>query len=89
LVSVFSANCDIGCLPKRGLSLEVFRAAGNIAQGHGYKGLDICRCRPAAVSLSSPASALIWAPVAQLDRALPSEGKGQRFESSRARQKTP
>src|SRR5580698_3971541 len=25
------------------------------------------------------------APVAQLDRALPSEGKGQRFESSRAR----
>jgi hypothetical protein len=27
------------------------------------------------------------APVAQLDRALPSEGKGQKFESSRARQK--
>jgi hypothetical protein len=26
------------------------------------------------------------APVAQLDRALPSEGKGQRFESPRARQ---
>lgn len=26
------------------------------------------------------------APVAQLDRALPSEGRGQRFESSRARQ---
>jgi hypothetical protein len=25
------------------------------------------------------------APVAQLDRALPSEGKGQKFESSRAR----
>jgi hypothetical protein len=28
------------------------------------------------------------APVAQLDRALPSEGKGQRFESPRARQST-
>ena len=27
------------------------------------------------------------APVAQLDRALPSEGRGQRFESSRVRQK--
>ncbi len=26
------------------------------------------------------------APVAQLDRALPSEGRGQRFESSRVRQ---
>jgi hypothetical protein len=29
------------------------------------------------------------APVAQLDRALPSEGRGQRFESSRARQIEP
>ena len=28
------------------------------------------------------------APVAQLDRALPSEGRGQRFESSRVRQDT-
>ena len=27
-----------------------------------------------------------YAPVAQLDRALPSEGRGQRFESSRVRQ---
>src|SRR5271165_5089351 len=30
--------------------------------------------------------AAVDAPVAQLDRALPSEGKGQRFESPRARQ---
>ena len=29
------------------------------------------------------------APVAQLDRALPSEGRGQKFESSRARQFLP
>lgn len=29
------------------------------------------------------------APVAQLDRALPSEGRGQRFESSRVRHYTP
>jgi hypothetical protein len=28
----------------------------------------------------------VFAPVAQLDRALPSEGRGQRFESSRVRQ---
>jgi hypothetical protein len=29
------------------------------------------------------------APVAQLDRVLPSEGRGRTFESSRARQATP
>jgi hypothetical protein len=29
---------------------------------------------------------IIEAPVAQLDRALPSEGKGHKFESCRARQ---
>ncbi len=33
----------------------------------------------------SSASAAVRAPVAQLDRALPSEGRGQRFESSRVR----
>ncbi len=32
------------------------------------------------------ANASSYAPVAQLDRALPSEGRGQRFESSRVRQ---
>src|SRR2546428_4199994 len=45
-------------------------------------------CR--AVSLPLPrgersANDLFSAPVAQLDRALPSEGRGRRFESSRAR----
>ena len=30
-------------------------------------------------------SYMVSAPVAQLDRVLPSEGKGQRFESSQAR----
>ena len=39
------------------------------------------RCRPAAVRLSRGPCA----PVAQLDRALPSEGKGHKFESCRAR----
>ena len=38
------------------------------------------RCRDASRPLSRRN-----APVAQLDRALPSEGRGQRFESSRAR----
>jgi hypothetical protein len=33
-----------------------------------------------------PANGAAPAPVAQLDRALPSEGRGQRFESSRVRQ---
>ena len=37
-------------------------------------------------SRPNSAKRLANAPVAQLDRALPSEGKGQRFESSRARQ---
>ena len=31
----------------------------------------------------------LYAPVAQLDRALPSEGRGQRFESSRVRHLSP
>ena len=39
------------------------------------------RCRLPPLPLSRR-----HAPVAQLDRALPSEGRGQRFESSRARQ---
>src|ERR1700722_19297454 len=38
-----------------------------------------CGCGRAPLSKAN-------APVAQLDRALPSEGKGQRFESPRARQ---
>src|SRR6202044_1106454 len=42
-------------------------------------------CRFGRVPLFKPQFRVI-APVAQLDRALPSEGKGQRFESSRARQ---
>ena len=42
------------------------------------------RCCNTAYPLFKPQSRFI-APVAQLDRALPSEGKGQRFESSRAR----
>ena len=42
-------------------------------------------CRFGRVPLFKPQVRVI-APVAQLDRALPSEGKGQRFESSRARQ---
>jgi hypothetical protein len=40
------------------------------------------RCRLAAVSILN----MDHAPVAQLDRALPSEGRGQGFESLRARQ---
>src|SRR5262245_59496724 len=43
------------------------------------------RCRLTAFRLSKKARA----PVAQLDRALPSEGKGRTFESSRARQLFP
>src|ERR1700694_4986885 len=39
------------------------------------------RCRPPANRLNEP-----HAPVAQLDRALPSEGKGHTFESCRVRQ---
>ena len=53
-------------------------------------------CRPCAQTPLAPdcpasphrlGSARLSAPVAQLDRALPSEGRGQRFESSRVRQK--
>ena len=40
------------------------------------------RCRLAALSILN----VDQAPVAQLDRALPSEGRGQGFESLRARQ---
>ena len=43
------------------------------------------RCRFAGLPLSTPHCTGI-APVAQLDRALPSEGRGQGFESLRARQ---
>jgi hypothetical protein len=41
------------------------------------------RCRPPANRLNEPD-----APVAQLDRALPSEGKGHTFESCRVRQQS-
>jgi hypothetical protein len=41
----------------------------------------LSRCRPQANRLNEP-----YAPVAQLDRALPSEGKGHTFESCRVRQ---
>ena len=45
----------------------------------------MAHCRFRRIPLFKPQFRVI-APVAQLDRALPSEGKGQRFESSRARQ---
>src|SRR5690606_7926197 len=44
--------------------------------------IDYAPCRAG----TPPATAAHSAPVAQLDRALPSGGKGQRFESSRVRQ---
>src|SRR5579863_9917617 len=61
-LSVFSATCDIACLPGSRTELKAF---------------------------SSPPETEYQrrsAPVAQLDRALPSEGRGQGFESLRARQ---
>src|SRR5579885_1089569 len=68
----------------RGFSQTAFR----VPRGKKSQKLRVFRCsgRPAALpvrrnsSISGPK-----APVAQLDRALPSEGKGRTFESSRAR----
>ena len=51
------------------------RSLGRVRQG-------CSRCRLAALSILKREHA----PVAQLDRALPSEGRGQGFESLRARQ---
>jgi hypothetical protein len=46
-----------------------------------------CISPPASVSNPSPRSSTpLRAPVAQLDRALPSEGRGREFESRRVRQ---
>ena len=64
-----------------------FRAAPGYPRGDSTRLASIpgpragqCRCRFPPLALSRR-----HAPVAQLDRALPSEGRGQRFESSRAR----
>ena len=50
----------------------------------------MCAFRANVSTAGQHAIAALWdtslAPLAQLDRALPSEGRGQRFESSRVRQ---
>src|SRR6516165_7543261 len=48
-----------------------------------WKATDLPRALPGSLRSGNETR---QAPVAQLDRALPSEGKGQRFESPRARQ---
>ena len=49
----------------------------------------MCALRSDVSTAGQHAIAALWdaplAPLAQLDRALPSEGRGQRFESSRVR----
>src|SRR5690349_12082333 len=76
-LSVFSATCDIGAAPWLGCKTRTFQAR----RKHGSR---------AARVAASPAFGYLRrisnAPVAQLDRALPSEGRGQGFESLRARQ---
>jgi hypothetical protein len=69
--------------PSRTRSLERSRISGASLRAAPRPGNAHCRLR--RHPLFKPQSCVI-APVAQLDRALPSEGKGQRFESSRARQ---
>lgn len=62
--------------------------------------LATCPLKPAPASAKKPwlagypagsfsGSSILKAPVAQLDRALPSEGRGHRFESCRVRQFLP
>ena len=60
-----------------------------------FKRIAFCRCRKKRICAMQKYGVAVDrvssyiprdAPVAQLDRALPSEGRGQRFESSRARQ---
>src|SRR2546426_2855079 len=52
----------------------------------GFKGLAAPAPRAPALPRREPsANDLLSAPVAQLDRALPSEGRGREFESRRAR----
>ena len=48
----------------------------------------VCRMHVASAGLSAPRRPAKNAPVAQLDRALGYESRGQEFESLRARQKT-
>ena len=45
-------------------------------------GVILSDCARERLALWLPTRALRLAPIAQLDRALPSEGRGQRFESS-------
>src|SRR6202040_2980689 len=48
----------------------------------------VCRMHAASAGLSAPRRPAKNAPVAQLDRALDYESRGQEFESLRARQKS-
>ena len=66
-----------------------FPAGGRTRPGHGQgncarpvAGVSLQRCDGAAIDVHS-------APVAQLDRALPSEGRGRGFESRRVRHSFP
>ena len=58
--------------------------------GHPSRWREICRGSPgkAFAALAAFTYSSAQAPVAQLDRALPSEGRGHRFESCRVRQST-
>ena len=76
-------------LPAFGAAREIALLRQQVDRG----GLSVPRAdlRSAALRADVAAPAAfryftVVAPVAQLDRALPSEGKGQRFESPRARQ---
>ena len=61
---------------------EIKAITGPFAPGSPLSGKPLPgRCRSPANRLNEP-----HAPVAQLDRALPSEGKGHTFESCRVRQ---
>src|ERR1700722_12372025 len=78
--STFSANCDISLSTSRvhasdpkSWNCAKLRRRPSLRQAWDIAGTAMFRYPPP------------HAPVAQLDRALPSEGKGQRFESPRAR----
>jgi hypothetical protein len=74
-------------LPRKGRRASAFVLFPAATAGHqpgtGTIGFRGDNCRSPAGGLERPS-----APVAQLDRVLPSEGRGHRFESCRARQQT-
>src|SRR6516225_6177661 len=74
--SVFSATWLIVYLPDGAISQLAPSLGGRLGSG---KRPPLPRRQPSAIYTLN-------APVAQLDRALPSEGRGQGFESLRARQ---